>query len=80
MLAPGAEAAKLTGIDAVLPRDEFAAALERWRPSGRTIYMPHRPEALGAATPGYTRDARAPVAADPWDGRRVARGGVHRPS
>lgn len=67
-LAPGAEAATLTGIERVLPRDEFATVVDGL--AGRTLYMPHRPEALGAATPGYTTGHAAASLKDPWDGRK----------
>lgn len=69
-LVPGAEAEKLTGADAVRPREEFAAALAALAAEGRTVYLPHRPEALGAATPGYTQMHAQKSAADPWDGRK----------
>ena len=69
-LVPGAEAARLTGIHEVLPRDAFAAALRAAATQGRRLFVPHRPEGLGATTPhSVTRHAEA-VAADPWDGRR----------
>lgn len=70
VLAPGADAERLTGIPAVRPREEFGAALDALAAEGRTLYLPHRPEALGAATPAYTKMHAAKSAADPWDGRR----------
>jgi len=70
VLAPGPEAAKLTGIDEVLPRDGFAAFVERLGAEKRTLYMPHRPQALGAATPGYTTRHATRSLEDPWDGRK----------
>ena len=50
VLVPGDEAARLTGIAAVLPRDAFAAAVDAFARDGRTIYTPHRPESLGGAS------------------------------
>src|SRR5262252_8603107 len=49
-LHPGAEAARATGVDAVLARDEFADAVAELARSGRTIYTPFRPEVLGEAS------------------------------
>jgi len=68
-LFPGDEAAKATGIEAVLPRDEFAKMIAEIGKEGRPIYTPYRPEVLSSAS------AEGPVAlarftkADPWDGR-----------
>ena len=68
-LEPGAEAARSTGVDAVLPRPEFAAVVAAAGREGRVIYTPFRPEVLESAS------AEGPVAlarlnkADPWDGR-----------
>jgi Xaa-Pro aminopeptidase len=70
VLAPGAETEKLTGIARVLPREDFGKALSALASEGRAIYMPHRPEALGAATPGYTAAHARRSLDDPWDGRQ----------
>ena len=70
VLVPGQEAVKLTGIDRVLPRDEFAKFVEQFGAENRTLYMPHRLEALGAATPGYTSRHAQRSLDDPWDGRK----------
>jgi Xaa-Pro aminopeptidase len=70
VLTPGPDAERLTGIAKVLPRDEFAQALGQLATDARTLYMPHRPEALGAATPGYTAAHARESLADPWDGRK----------
>jgi Xaa-Pro aminopeptidase len=69
VLGPGAETAALTAIESVRDRAEFAPLLEALGVEGRTLYLPHRPEALGAATPGYTAAHAARSLADPWDGR-----------
>jgi Xaa-Pro aminopeptidase len=69
-LVPGAEAARLTGIPSVRPRGELAAMLARLGGEGRTLFLPHRPEALGAATPSYATMHAEKSAKDPWDGRR----------
>jgi Xaa-Pro aminopeptidase len=68
-LVPGADAEKLTGITRVLPREAFADALAAIAPGGRTLYLPHRAEALGAATPGNVKAHDEKTQADPWDGR-----------
>ena len=69
VLAPGSESAAITGIDRVLPRDEFAKVVEQFGVEGRTLYMPHRLEALGAATPDYTSGHARKSLEDPWDGQ-----------
>jgi Xaa-Pro aminopeptidase len=68
-LAPGPDAERVTGIQSVKPREEFAALLAELAGEGRTVFLPHRPEALGAATPSYTTMHAEKSASDPWDGR-----------
>ena len=66
-LFPGPEAAQSTGVDAILPRDDFAkvvAALE-----GRAIYTPFRPEVLGSASASDPAALARNTRNDPWDGR-----------
>jgi Xaa-Pro aminopeptidase len=68
-LFPGEAAAKATGVEAALARDEFAKMIEALAREGRTIYTPFRPEVLGNAS---ASDALGHVRAtkdDPWDGR-----------
>ena len=68
-MVPGAAAAKITGIDSVLARDEFTKALETFAREGRTLYTPFRPEVLGnASVSDVVGHARA-TKEDPWDGR-----------
>jgi Xaa-Pro aminopeptidase len=67
VLSAGEEAARLTGIADVRPRDQFTAfvaALGR-----RTVYTPFRMESLGAYTPDRVGAFSRASAADPWDGR-----------
>ena len=70
-LAPGPDAAKAAGIEAVLPRPEFQALLDTIAKDNRNIYTPFRPEVLESAS------AEGPIAlakankADPWDGRET---------
>jgi Xaa-Pro aminopeptidase len=69
VLVPGVEAAMLTGIEEVLPRERFGDAVYQISQEGRIVYAPFRPEALHAATPRYATSHAAASAADPWDGR-----------
>ncbi len=69
LLVPGGEAARLTGIAAVRPRDAFASAFEAAAARGRTVYVPHRAESLHAATPDAAAAHAEATTADPWDGR-----------
>jgi Xaa-Pro aminopeptidase len=66
-LSPGDAAAKATGLDAVLPRDEFRALLESF--NGRRIFTPQRPEVLGEASAYDTLALARATKNDPWDGR-----------
>jgi Xaa-Pro aminopeptidase len=69
LLFPGGEAVKTTGIEAVVPRDDFGAALQVVARDGRTVYTPLRPEVLGSASAGDVVALAAANARDPWDGR-----------
>lgn len=71
ILTPGPEAAALTGIEQVLPREAFDAALAAIAAEGRHIYTPFRPEALEAATTYQVRRHAEHTAGDKWDGRRT---------
>ncbi len=66
-LYPGEEAAAATGIDAVLPRDEFAGVVAGFKE--RTIYTTHRPEVLGEASSSDPAALWKATKEDPWDGR-----------
>jgi Xaa-Pro aminopeptidase len=68
-LYPGEEAAKVTGIEAVLPRDQFKAALDDIAKDGRDIYTPYRPEVLGCASASDPAGLARATKNDPWDGR-----------
>jgi Xaa-Pro aminopeptidase len=68
-LSPGAEAAKATGIDQVLPRDEFARAVADFSRELRSLYTPFRPEVLGEASSSDPAALWRATKADPWDGR-----------
>jgi Xaa-Pro aminopeptidase len=66
-LVPGDEAAKATGVGAVLPRDAFATGLAD--ANGRTIYTTFRPEVLGSASSSDPAALAKATKDDPWDGR-----------
>jgi Xaa-Pro aminopeptidase len=68
-LRPGEDAAKVLGVDAVLPRDEFARLLPELTRGARPIYTPFRPEVLGQASASDPRALAAATKNDPWDGR-----------
>jgi len=68
-LFPGEAAAKSTGIEAVLARDEFAKIIEGLVRDGRTIHIPFRPEVLGNASSSDTVGLAKATKEDPWDGR-----------
>jgi Xaa-Pro aminopeptidase len=64
----GDSSARVTGLDAVVPRDSFATAVARLGAEKRVIFTPFRPEVLGSESAG---DVQAHVRAtknDPWDG------------
>src|SRR5207244_3029362 len=68
-LFPGEAAAKSTGIEAALARDEFAKMIEGLARDGRAIYTPFRPEVLGNASSSDTVGLARATKEDPWDGR-----------
>lgn len=68
-LFPGVAAARSTGIEAVVARDEFAKAMEALAREGRTIYTPFRPEVLGNASVSDVIGHARATKEDPWDGR-----------
>jgi len=68
-LFPGEEAAKSTGIEAVLARDEFKAALDGCAKDARAIFTPFRPEVLGSASASDPAALARATKSDPWDGR-----------
>src|SRR6185312_3661380 len=68
-LIPGDSAERNTGIESVVARDQFAAALAGVGRDGRTIFTPFRPEVLGSASPGDPVALARATKRDPWDGR-----------
>jgi len=69
LLKPGADAVRVTGIEAVVAREEFDAALSQILRERRTISTPFRPEVFGSASAGDVTAVAAADARDPWDGR-----------
>lgn len=65
LLAPGDEAVKLTGIERVLPRDDFNAAAKSL--AGRVLYTTFRGETRGAGTPDREAAHKRAREADLWD-------------
>lgn len=68
-LSPGPEAARSTGIETVLPRDEFKDAVANFAKDGVAIYTPFRPEVLGSASSFDTVALARATKNDEWDGR-----------
>jgi Xaa-Pro aminopeptidase len=68
-MVPGVAAAKATGIDSVLARDEFSKALETFLREGRVLFTPFRPEVLGNASYSDVVGHAKATKDDPWDGR-----------
>src|SRR5436305_7948602 len=68
-LYPGPAAAKETGLDAVLPRDDFQAALDEIAKDARIVYTPFRPEVLGSASSSDASAIARATKADRWYGR-----------
>jgi Xaa-Pro aminopeptidase len=68
-LHPGDEAARATGIDAVVARGEFASILAALGRDRRTLFTPFRPEVLGEASSSDPAALAGATREDPWDGR-----------
>jgi Xaa-Pro aminopeptidase len=68
-LSPGHDAAVATGIDEVLPRDEFTAFVAALARDQRAIFTPLRPEVLGEASSSDPAALWRATKGDPWDGR-----------
>jgi Xaa-Pro aminopeptidase len=66
-LGPDEEARMVTGVDRVADRTLFGEMVNGF--AGRTLYLPHREESLGAGTPDRIRSHATATANDPWDQR-----------
>jgi Xaa-Pro aminopeptidase len=58
----------LTGVDAIAPRDSFAAAVARVAAEKRVIFTPFRAEVLGSESAGDVQAHLRATRNDPWDG------------
>ncbi len=77
VLVPGAEAQKLTGIERVADRDQFAGDLQKLSRDQRTLYLPFRADTQWAQTNADMTNYDTANANDPWDGR-LSRAAVFR--
>jgi Xaa-Pro aminopeptidase len=68
-LIPGDSAEKDTGIESVVPREQFGPMLARVGHDARVIYTPFHAEVLGSASPGDPIALARATKNDPWDGR-----------
>ena len=68
-LSPGEDAARQTGVDAVLPRADFQTVMKEFAAQGRTFYTPFRAEVLGSISAGDPDRLWNANKNDPWDGR-----------
>jgi Xaa-Pro aminopeptidase len=68
-LGPGAETAEAIGVDAVLPRADFTAAIAAIANDHRKINTPFAAEVLGSQSQGDPTRLWAANKQDPWDGR-----------
>ncbi|MEO8360482.1 MAG: Xaa-Pro peptidase family protein [Vicinamibacteria bacterium] len=57
-----------TGVDAIEPRDAFAAALTQIAADKRTIFLPLKPEVLGSESASDVESFVKASKEDPWDG------------
>ena len=60
---------RVTGVEAIAPRDSFRAVLTRIAGDGRVIFTPMRAEVLGSASAGDVQSHVRMTRNDPWDGR-----------
>jgi Xaa-Pro aminopeptidase len=65
----GDSSARVTGLDAIVPRDSFATAVSRLAAEQRKIFTPFRPEVLGSESAGDVQSHVRITKMDPWDGR-----------
>ena len=68
-LNPGPETAAVLGVDAVLPRAEFTAAITAIANDHRRIYTPFAAEVLGSQSQGDPTKLWTANKQDAWDGR-----------
>ena len=66
---PGSETAKMLGVNAALPREDFGKAITTLAQEHRTIYTPFAAEVLGSQSQGDPTRFWKTNHDDPWDGR-----------
>jgi Xaa-Pro aminopeptidase len=68
-LGPGELAAKITGVESVVEREQLAAAVAQAGQAGRVIWTTFRAEVRGGGSAGEAIAHGRATASDPWDGR-----------
>ena len=68
-LVPGDEAAKVTGLSAVLAREAFADAVVAIGRDKRTVFTPAGGDVVGGGSRGEVTGLANATKNDPWDGR-----------
>jgi Xaa-Pro aminopeptidase len=68
-LGPGDEAARITGVESVVARETFGAAVAQLGQEGRVVFTPLRAEVRGGGSGGEATGHARATSADPWDGR-----------
>jgi Xaa-Pro aminopeptidase len=63
------DAAKITGLDAVLPRDQFAAAVQAIGRDNRRVFVAAGADVVGGGSRAEANGLEAATKRDPWDGR-----------
>ena len=68
-LTASPEAAKVTGLDAVLPRGEFMAAVQAFGRSERKFFVAAGSDVVGGGSRAEANGLETATKRDPWDGR-----------
>ncbi len=68
-LVPGDEAAKITGLSAVFPREAFTEAVASIGRERRRVYTPAGGDVVGGGSRGEVTGLANATQNDPWDGR-----------
>ena len=68
-LTAGPEAAKITGLDAVVPREAFAAAVQTIGRDNRRVFVAAGSDVTGGGSRAEANGLEAATKRDPWDGR-----------
>jgi Xaa-Pro aminopeptidase len=63
------EAAKITGLDSVVPREQFTAAVQAFGRDSRRVYVAAGSDVVGGGSRGEANGLEAATKRDPWDGR-----------